>query len=195
MLFLFVLMLAVGVSFGISAPSTNNSTAKTTAKAVTKSKPATGKSAMQSTARSSAMKTNHVLASAEDISGTITLVDPTDKEITLVGSDGVPYDFELTKKTQVELANQKIGMNELSSESHKQATIHLFQSQMAIWPKVSRSMLLNPPPRLARRPVKGCRCTSGARTTFSESEQITPDSLAGFSPPAQSAAGVSVQDP
>lgn len=124
MLFAFVLMLAVGVSFGVPAASTNNSETKTTTKAVTKTKPATGKSAMKSMTKSSARESDHVLASAEDLSGTITLVDPNDKEITLVGSNGVPYDFELTKKTQVELANQKIRMNELSSESHKQATIH-----------------------------------------------------------------------
>jgi hypothetical protein len=123
MFFVFMLMLAVGVSFGVSALSTNNSTANTTAKAVTKTNPAAGKSA-KSTVKSSTMKTNHILASAEDINGTITLFDSTDKEITLVGSNGVPYDFELTKKTQVELANQKIGIDELSSESHKQATIH-----------------------------------------------------------------------
>jgi U3 small nucleolar RNA-associated protein 14 len=126
MLFTFVLVLAVGVSFGVPATGTNNSATKTTTRAVTKTKPATGKSAMKSMTKSSARKTDHALASAEDLSGTITLVDPSDKEITLVGSNGVPYDFVLTKKTRIEVANtnQKIAMNELSSESHKQATIH-----------------------------------------------------------------------
>jgi hypothetical protein len=120
----FVLMLAVGVSFGVPASGSNSPTSKGTAKAVTKAKPAVNKSAMKSTANHSTMRTNHVLAAAEDLSGTITLIDPTDKEVTLVGSNGVTYDFELTKRTKVELANQKIGINELAGESHKQATIH-----------------------------------------------------------------------
>jgi len=120
----FVLMLAVGVSFGVPASGSNNPTSKATSKAVTKAKPSANKSAMKSTENQSAMRANHVLAAAEDLSGTITMIAPTDKEITLVGSNGVPYDFELTKRTKVELANKKIGMNELASESHKQATIH-----------------------------------------------------------------------
>ncbi len=78
-----------------------------------------------STAKSSARKTEHVLAPPKIlVSGTITVVDPTDKEVTLIGSNGIPYDFKLTKKTQLELSNSKIGMNELASESHKQATVH-----------------------------------------------------------------------
>jgi len=124
MLFTFVLILAVGVSFGAPAPGGSNSTTKTATNAVRKTKPAAAKSAVKSMEKSSTMKTYHVLASAEDLSGTITVIDPTDKEITLVGSNGVPYDFELTQKTRVELANKKIGMNELASENHKQATIH-----------------------------------------------------------------------
>jgi len=120
LLLAFVLTLALGVSFGAQAPEAKSSATKITAKAVTKAKPAAG----MTVAEHSAMKTSHALASAEDLTGTITMIDPSDKEITLVGSNGVPYDFELTKRTQVELSNQKIGMNELSSESHKQATIH-----------------------------------------------------------------------
>ena len=120
----FVLMLAVGVSFGGPASGLNNSTSNATTKAVTKAKSAVNKSAMKSTANHSTMRTNHALAAAEDLSGTITMIDPTDNKITLVGSNGVPYDFELTKRTKVEIANKKIGMNELASESHKQATIH-----------------------------------------------------------------------
>jgi hypothetical protein len=120
LLFVFVLTLALAVSFGAQAPEAKSSATKITTKEVTKVKPDAG----MTVAENSAMKTSHAPASAEDLTGTITMVEPSDKEITLVGSNGVPYDFELTKNTQVELANQKIGMNELSSESHKQAIIH-----------------------------------------------------------------------
>jgi len=125
MLFAFVLMLAVGVSLAASTPGSKDSTTKTTNnKATMKTSAAASKSAMKSPAKSSSRNRGHVLASAENLSGTITVVDPTDKEVTLVGSNGVPYDFKLSKKTQVELSNNKIGMNELAGESHKQATIH-----------------------------------------------------------------------
>ncbi|MFZ0956913.1 MAG: hypothetical protein WAN60_11270 [Candidatus Sulfotelmatobacter sp.] len=82
------------------------------------------KTAVKSKVESPARKTTHVLASAEDLSGTITMVGPNDKEITVVGSNGIPYDFKLTNKTLLELSNSKIPMNELASESQKQATIH-----------------------------------------------------------------------
>jgi hypothetical protein len=128
LLFAFVLMLAVGVSLAAPVPGSKDYATKTTTRATTKNNAAASKSAMKSPAKSAAKKTSHVLASAENLSGTITVVDPTDKEVTLVGSNGVPYDFKLTKKTQVELSDKKIGVNELAGElageSHKRATVH-----------------------------------------------------------------------
>jgi hypothetical protein len=44
--------------------------------------------------------------------------------VTLIGSNGVPYDFQLTRKTQVELSDKTIASKELAGESHKQATVH-----------------------------------------------------------------------
>jgi hypothetical protein len=124
MFFTIVLTLAVGVSLAASTseskPSTNNATTKATAK----SKPSASQNRAKPEAKSSAKKTKHVLASADDLSGSITAVDPADKEVTLIGSNGVPYDFKLTKKTEVELSHKKIGVNDLASESHKQATVH-----------------------------------------------------------------------
>lgn len=67
---------------------------------------------------------SHALASAEDLTGTISLVSPADKTLTLLGANGVPYDFQVTKKTQVELGDKSIAANELASEEHEQATIH-----------------------------------------------------------------------
>ena len=116
----FVLVLAVGLSFA-SAPATKDSKTKNTTNAMKAKPPA--KTAVKSKVESPARKTTHVLASAEDLSGTITMVGPNDKEITVVGSNGIPYDFKLTNKTLLELSNSKIPMNELASESQKQATI------------------------------------------------------------------------
>jgi hypothetical protein len=66
---------------------------------------------------------SRVLASAEDLTGTITTVNASSKEVTLVGSNGVPYDFDLTGKTNIELSNQKLTQNELANETYKQATV------------------------------------------------------------------------
>jgi hypothetical protein len=118
----FVLMLAVGLALAAAVPGSKASTMKTVTKTA-KSSAATSKSAAKSMKKASAKKMSHVLASAEDLSGTITAVDPSVKEVTMVASNGVPYDFQLTRKTQVKLSNEKIGMNELASESHKQATV------------------------------------------------------------------------
>jgi hypothetical protein len=120
-LLLFGLMFAVGISLAATAPGSKDSTTKKT-KTTAMSSATTGKSTAKS--MSSAKKLSHALASAEDLSGTITVVDPSDKEVTLVGSNGVPYDFQVTRKTLVELGDKNIGANELASESHKQATVH-----------------------------------------------------------------------
>ena len=123
MLFTFLLLLAVGMCLAAAAPAAKDSTTKNQTTAM-KAKPSASKTAVKSVTKSSASQTHHVLASAEDLSGTISMVDPTDKEVTLVGSNGVPYDFRVTTKTLVELSNNKIGANELASGDHKQATVH-----------------------------------------------------------------------
>jgi hypothetical protein len=120
----FVLILAVGVSLSATASASSNSATRTTNKTTAKSKTATSKKAANTMKESHAKKMSHVLASAEDLSGTVSAVNSSGREVTLVGSNGVPYDFELTRRTRVELSNQKIGMDELASESHKQATVH-----------------------------------------------------------------------
>lgn len=113
---LFAVVLAGGISLAVAVPGSNDSTAKTSTKTSMKTKTTTTNSAAKSPA-------NHALAAPENLSGSISVVDPTDKEVTLVGSNGVPYDFKLTKKTQVELSDKKIETNELATESHKQATV------------------------------------------------------------------------
>jgi hypothetical protein len=121
---LFAFVLAAGVSLAAPVPTSKNSTTKTTTKTMTKHNSPAKHSTAKSPANSSAKHTSHVLASAEDLSGSISAVDPSDKEVTVVGSNGVPYDFKLTKKTEIELSNKRIGVNELAGESHKQATVH-----------------------------------------------------------------------
>jgi hypothetical protein len=122
-LFSFVLMFAVGICLASPAAAAQATTTKINTE-TTKSSPAISKSTAQPMSKVIAKKRSDVLASAEDLSGTITVVDPSDKEITLVGSNGVPYDFDLTTKTRVELSDNTIGVNQLATETHKQATVH-----------------------------------------------------------------------
>lgn len=118
----FVLTLAV---YSVAATSSNskNSTTKVATQASTKSSTTANKSTAKHTEKSKA-KHLHALASPEDLSGTISAVDPSGKEVTVIGQNGVPYDFDLTRRTRLELSNQKIAPKELASEAHKQATVH-----------------------------------------------------------------------
>ena len=118
------LMLAVALFLSVPASASSNPASKTTTKTATKANPATSKKSDNSIKKASTRTRHHALASAEDLSGTISAVDSSGKEVTLMGSNGVPYDFDLSRRTRVELSNQKIGMNQLANESHKQATIH-----------------------------------------------------------------------
>jgi hypothetical protein len=125
----FVLVFAVAICLASPASGSKDSAAKNSAKTSTKTtsknSPATRKTTEKTPAKSSVKKkTSHSLASAEDLSGTISVVSPSDKEITLVASNGVPYDFDLTRKTRVELSDKNIGVKELPSENHRQATVH-----------------------------------------------------------------------
>jgi len=118
----FAWMFALGTCVASPALETKTPTGKTTT--ATANHSATSNSTAKSTSKAAAKKTNDVLASAEDLSGAITAVEPSDKEVTLVGSNGVPYDFDLRKTTRVELSGKKITVSQLAGETNKQATVH-----------------------------------------------------------------------
>jgi HD superfamily phosphohydrolase len=128
----FVLMFAVGICSSQSPASRDSANKTTTTKTSTNiakkssatTHKSTAKTPAKSTTKTPAKETSHNLASAEDLSGTITTVDHSGREITLMGSNGVPYDFDLTPRTRVEVSNEPVATKELASESHKQATIH-----------------------------------------------------------------------
>jgi hypothetical protein len=116
------LMFAVGTCIASPALERKTSATKTSTETIHRS--ATRTSTAKSTSQAAANKKNHRLASAEDLSGAITAVDPSDKEVTLMGSNGVPYDFDLGKTTRVELSGNKIAASQLATETNKQATVH-----------------------------------------------------------------------
>jgi len=115
-----LLTLTVGVCVAGNAASATKSSSqavsKTAAKAATTQK-TTGQQAKKASAKSD------VLARAEELSGTVSFISPSDKEVTLIGANGVPYDFDLTRSTSVELAGKRVKPSELTGEKEKQATV------------------------------------------------------------------------
>jgi invasion protein IalB len=98
--------------------TTNTNTAKTTS---TTAKNAT---ANHSKAEQAKKPASDVLARAENLSGKISTIGSSGKEVTLMGANGVPYDFDLTGKTKIEVGNQRIASSQLTNETQKQATVH-----------------------------------------------------------------------
>jgi hypothetical protein len=110
----FTLMLMV---FSVAALS---SSAKSSTKGATTSNISAKKSAAM---KKNPARPSIVLASPEQISGTISFVGPSDKEITLMGANGTPYDFNVTRSTKVDVGGQKVGPTTLTSEYNKPATV------------------------------------------------------------------------
>jgi hypothetical protein len=67
------------------------------------------------------------LAAPEDMTGTIQEVGPSDKILTLLGANGVPYDFRMDRSTRIRIQNkgdQKVTPSELAQDAHDHASIH-----------------------------------------------------------------------
>jgi hypothetical protein len=67
-------------------------------------------------------QTGRVLGEAEELSGTIQSVDVTASKVT-VTSAGVPYVFQLTKKTKIEINGQKGDLEALSKAVDQKASV------------------------------------------------------------------------
>lgn len=114
----FVLVLGVAGSLAATTSGSKDSS-KPVSKMSVKPSPAVH----SATEHMKTSSTKGVLAPAEELSGSIAFIGRSDKEVTLVGANGVPYDFQLTRKTKVDLAGKKIGATELAGQEQKQATI------------------------------------------------------------------------
>jgi hypothetical protein len=107
----FVLAFAVGIS--LAKTSGSASASETAPKAI-----------YQQAKAVHSKKAALALAAPENLSGTIAAVNPSARVISLVGSNGVPYDFRVTNQTRLEMANQKITLAELAKDVHDHASIH-----------------------------------------------------------------------
>jgi len=115
LLFSFLLIVSVGGCFAATGQKdmNNNIAAKNPAP----STPATQAAKNNSSARSD------VLASPETIKGTIAFTGNPVNEVTLIGADGTPYDFCITRKSKLDLDGKKISPPQVQNEEHKEATV------------------------------------------------------------------------
>ena len=169
MLFAFVLF-AVGVSLAAPTPESKDSAKKATTKVNANTKPSASKSAAKSQAKSSARSTRHVLASNEDLSGTIAMVDPAGKEVTLVGSNGIPYDFILTNKTRGNSPTTRSESMNWPAKVISKPPFTFFRDRTEIWPRTSRSRLpdLLPSPAFSRMDAGDPWCLRGLLADYAK---------------------------
>ena len=110
------LLLVLSMSAFAAASSGSRSATNKTAKTTSANNTTIAKS-------SSHQKTGDTLAPPQDLSGTISFVGPSDKEVTLKGANGTPYDFDVTNKTKIDVQDKSAGPSLLPQETHKQATV------------------------------------------------------------------------
>ena len=103
-----VIFLTIGLFAGSTAMAAQGQ-AGAGAKAASKQKKAT-------------VQPGRALGEAEEISGTLHSVDVTDSKVT-VTSAGVPYVFQLTKKTKIEINGEKGDLEALSKAVDQKASV------------------------------------------------------------------------
>ncbi len=59
----------------------------------------------------------------ETLSGTLSMVDADKKLIVVTGSNGVPYDFNVTGATKITVGGNKAKLADLSSDTNKQVSV------------------------------------------------------------------------
>jgi|SRR5579875_3625589 len=62
-------------------------------------------------------------AKLHSLSGTISMVDATKKIVVLTDSNGVPFDFIVTRATHIEVSGKKATLSELADQTNKQASV------------------------------------------------------------------------
>ncbi len=116
-------VLTVAVSFAANGSNSKPSVNKAAPEMSTRSSAAMGQTTVKYTKSSSDKSMHYVLAPAEDLSGTIAFIAPSDKEVTLIGANGTPYDFRVTPTTRIELPGRRVSEMQLAGEDHKLATV------------------------------------------------------------------------
>jgi hypothetical protein len=79
--------------------------------------------ASQEKQKPAAAQASHKLGEAEDVSGTILLVDTSDSTMT-VAVNGTPCVFRLTKKTKIQIGGSKGNLDALAKQINQNVTVH-----------------------------------------------------------------------
>lgn len=59
----------------------------------------------------------------ETLSGTVSMIEPSEKSVFVTGSSGVSYKFLVTRKTKIEIGGTASSFEDLVSQTQKQITV------------------------------------------------------------------------
>ncbi len=65
----------------------------------------------------------HIAVTRHSLSGTLTMVDTTKRVVVVSDSDGVPFNFKVTRGTRIEVNGQKATLADLSGQTNKQVSV------------------------------------------------------------------------
>lgn len=85
--------------------------------------PATCATATAAKASKTAQQTDHQMWPAENLSGTISMVDPALRLVVVQDSNGVPYDIVVDRHTHIKSANGMLTLNDLKSDLNRSVTL------------------------------------------------------------------------
>ncbi|SRR5579875_2069593 len=60
---------------------------------------------------------------AQSVSGSLSMVDADKKVVVVTDSNGVPFDFKVTKGTHIEVNGKKSTLSDLAQQTNKQASV------------------------------------------------------------------------
>ncbi len=61
--------------------------------------------------------------SAQDVTGTITIVDPAKRLVVVQTAGGVPFDLDVTRQTQIRNGAQRVSLSNLSQDVNQTVTV------------------------------------------------------------------------
>lgn len=79
--------------------------------------------------------------SAQELTGTITIVDPARKLVVIQTAGGVPYDLDVTRETHIRNGNQHLSLTDLSQDMNRNVSVRLIperRGDVASWIRIGQ---------------------------------------------------------
>lgn len=73
---------------------------------------------------------------AQDINGTITMVDPAKRLVVVQTASGVPFDLDVTSQTQIRNGDQRLSLTNLNQDMNRNVSVRLIperRGDVASW--------------------------------------------------------------